>query len=247
MKSRFHRFHALRFVIPSAVSLVILLTACSPDPLAIPGPSPAVTRAEAMTIARAYTALTWTPEDRHVRHGTDADGILVHTPDRELSRYGYPGGWWEPGTRAIGMPYQWGGFDTPRSFIDAIGRGEKAGDIATAEKRRLIDHAVSRDSAGIDCSGFVSRCWRLRRPHSTRELPSICDPIHDWNQLKPGDILLKQGHVLLFKAWLPGREKLQVYEAGIHPAWRVNRNSVHVETLKQEDYAAWRYRRILDS
>lgn len=247
MKSQLRRFHSLRLMITSGVLPVLILSACAPDPLAIPGPSRAVTRAEAMAIAHAYTALQWMPEDRHVRHGPDRQGILVHTPDHSLSQHGYPGGWWKPDTTAIGMPYQWGGFDTPRSFLNAIARGEKAGDIATAEKRRLIDDAVSKDSAGIDCSGFVSRCWRLQRPYSTRELPSICDPLDDWDQLEPGDILLKQGHVLLFRSWLPGRKKLQVYEAGIHPAWRVNRNSLRVTELKREGYRAWRYRRMLDS
>ena len=48
-----------------------------------------------------------------------------------------------------------------------------------------FDAAVSRFAAGVDCSGFVSRCWRLDRPFSTRELPALC-------KKKPG-IPMRQG------------------------------------------------------
>ena len=51
------------------------------------------------------------------------------------------------------MPYKWGGFDTPASFARKIRRGYFAGDIATADKKRLLEAAVSRRATGVDCSG----------------------------------------------------------------------------------------------
>ena len=52
--------------------------------------------------------------ENHRMHGKDAKGVLVHTPDEGLIKHGHKNGWWKPGEVMTGMPYQWGGFDTPR-------------------------------------------------------------------------------------------------------------------------------------
>ena len=135
------------------------------------------TRHQIIATAWSYTQLEWLPEEHHVRHGPDRDGIHVSTPDRSLARRGDHRGWWQPGTPATGMPYKWGGFDTPQQFLAGIAAGDKAGDIATPAKRLADDAGTSRESRGIDCSGFVSRCWGLDRPYSTRELPEISHPL----------------------------------------------------------------------
>lgn len=225
--------------------LIICLSSCAPDPWHIPGPSSAVSRDQAIATAYLYSQVSWTPEERHVRHSADQQGILVHTPDLTLNERGFANGWWSPGEPAIGMPYQWGGFDTPRQFLTSIANGEAAGDISTAEKRRLGDEGTSREACGIDCSGFVSRCWRLSKPHSTKELPSICKPLKTWIQLQPGDILLNDKHVLLFKGW-DGTERVLAYEAGPFPVWRVNSASIPVSKLLREGYRPWRYQGIRD-
>ncbi len=202
---------------------------------------------EAIATAYTYSRLSWMPEERHVFHGKDEAGVRVHTPDATLAREGYSNGWWRPGKEARGMAYQWGGFDTPREYLAALERGEAAGDISTAEKRRLGDAGTSSRACGIDCSGFVSRCWRLHRAYSTKELPSICDRLSSWADLKPGDILLNDRHVLLFSEWAePERGSLYAYEAGPFPVWRVNAAQIPVGKLRREGYAPWRYRHIRD-
>lgn len=227
----------------------LLLSSCAtvpPDVPDIPGPASGVTRAEAIAIAHAYTQVTWLPSERHVLHGPDADGIRVLTPDTGLSRHGYTNGWWTPGREARGVVYQWGGFDTPRQFVASLAEGKAAGDISTAEKRHSGDAGTSRNACGIDCSGFVSRCWRLPRPYSTKQLPGICDKLPDWGSLKPGDILLNDRHVLLFSRWeTPGSVAL-IYEAGPYPVWRVNAAAIPTEHLIERGYEPWRYRRIRD-
>lgn len=77
---------------------------------------------------------------------------------------------------------KWGGFDTPRQFAERLkadaangGAPPRPGTMGTPEKQAAGDAAASRFAAGVDCSGFVSRCWRLSRPFSTRELPA---PFH---------------------------------------------------------------------
>jgi hypothetical protein len=235
-----------RFLLPTAA---LLLGHCAHDlgpELDIPGPAKSVRRDEAILIAYTYSRLDWTPEPRHIRHGKDPDGILVHTPDATLSSHGFANGWWQSGRPARGMAYQWGGFDTPRQFLASLARGEAAGDISTADKRRLDDAGTSRHACGIDCSGFVSRCWRLPRPHSTRELPAICERLTHWNELKPGDILLNDRHVLLFANWgIPGAA-VSVYEAGPFPVWRVNAARIPTDYLVERGYHPWRYRGIRD-
>jgi hypothetical protein len=231
----------------TAASAAAFLSHCAGGPdLSIPSPARSVTRTDAIATAYTYSRLEWLPEARHVKHGRDADGILVHTPDATLSSHGFSNGWWQTGKPARGMAYQWGGFDTPRQFLDSLQRGEYAGDISTAEKRRLGDDGTSRQACGIDCSGFVSRCWRLEKPHSTKELPSICDQLGSWQELKAGDILLNDRHVLLFAKWAADGESVQVYEAGPYPVWRVNAAGIRVDYLLERGYAPWRYRGIRD-
>jgi hypothetical protein len=233
------------FLLPAALFLSHCAHEESPD-LAIAGPAKTVRRSEAIAIAYTYSRLEWTPQAHHVRHGRDAAGILVHTPDATLSSHGFANGWWQSGKPARGMAYQWGGFDTPKEYLASLQRGEVAGDISTAEKRRLGDAGTSRQACGIDCSGLVSRCWRLPRPYSTKELPGLCDRLESWGDLKPGDILLNEKHVLLFaNRGIPG-SAVNVYEAGPFPVWRVNAAQIPTGYLRERGYQPWRYRGIRD-
>lgn len=205
-----------------------------------------VTRHEAVDTAYRYTRVAWMPEERHVRHGLDSVGLPVHTPDLASAWPGDRRGWWKPGVPAEGMPYQWGGFDTPESFVRKIRAGYKAGDIGGPEKRRLGDAGVSAESCGIDCSGLVSRCWKLPRPYSTRELPSICVPLAHWWELKPGDIVLNDRHVVLFSGWREDGTAIHGYEAGPMPVWKVSACGLPLEMLEREGYRPWRYPRMVD-
>jgi len=218
-------------------ALVALLASCA---------SQGVSRKQAIETAWTYTQVEWTPASTQALHGKDVDGIEVHTPDTSLQSAGYQGGWWRAGQIARGMPYQWGGFDTPQSFKASLARGEVAGDISTPAKRHLGDAAVSRRAAGIDCSGFVSRCWNLSQPYSTRQLPEICEPLPSWSSLKPGDILLNDRHVLLFAGWQTPGKVILAYEAGPFPVWRVDAAAIPYAKLQREKYSPWRYRHIRD-
>jgi hypothetical protein len=197
-------------------------------------------------MAYRYTQVEWMPEQRHVRHGADSQGVIVQTPDRTISATGDRRGWWQPGSLARGMPYQWGGFDTPESFLQKIALGKKAGDTGDAAKRKLGDRGVSAESCGIDCSGMVSRCWGLPQPYSTRQLPKICVALQSWDELRPGDILLNHQHVLLFSKWAVVGKEILAYQAGPFPVWRVSSCGLTVRQLLAEGYAPWRYRHMRD-
>lgn len=221
----------MRFFLPLAV-VGLVSVSCAPR----------ATPEKAIEVAYRYTQVEWMPEARHARHGKDAKGIQVHTPDTKLLYHGERGGWWVPGTAAKSVAYKWGGFDTPESFLKGLKEGKKAGDVATKWKKENGDEVVSDESVGIDCSGFVSRCWLLAKPYSTRDLPSICQPLDSWDDLRKGDILLKEGHVILFEKWNADRTEIVGYEAGPKPYWRVNSCGILKSRLLREGYHPWRYR-----
>jgi len=217
--------------------LFVLLASCAPS---------LTSRERAVATAWRYSTLEWTPTESQRFHGHDRKGIQIHTPDDKLSEKGFANGWWTPGRTAKGMPYKWGGFDTPESFQKALAKGRYAGDIGSDEKQRLGDDAVSQEACGIDCSGLISRCWNLPRPYSTKELPSICRKLSSWDELRPGDILLNHRHVLLFKGWKVQGTEIYAYEAGPFPVWRVNAAAMQRAKLEKNGYRPWSYFGMID-
>lgn len=211
-------------------------------------PPSKVKRAEVIAMADRYCAHTWTATEKNAFHGVDASGIRVDTPNAGYKPQEGRAGWWEAGKQNVGIPYMWGGFDTPETFDAGLKEGKYAGDIYTAEKRRLLDDAVSKHAVGIDCSGFVSRCWNLPKSYSTRELGALCDIIFDLSQLKPGDILNTfNSHVVLFAGWAnDDRTEILFYEAGSNPEWKVQLKKTSMGFLRGKGYNAYRYRGILD-
>lgn len=207
--------------------------------LVLPSCTHKVRPEDSIRIAKSYAELEWLPEARHIRHGKDSNGILVQTPDTTLRTTEVGKGYWAPGEPAIGMPYKWGGFDTPKSFLKGLAAGKKAGDIATAEKIAFNDDVISHESVGVDCSGFLSRCWKLSKHVSTPDLPDLCDRI-EWHEVRMGDMLLRKGHVLLVHFKIG--DTFVVYESASIPSWKVRRRVVTLEELKHSTYLPWRYR-----
>lgn len=209
-----------------------------------------ITRAEVIKRAREYTTLRWQGDVRLARHGVDSDGQRIDTPDALSSRENRAGFWWKRGVN-VGMPYKWGGFDTPQQFLERIASDAEvyAGDYASAEKVQRGDDAVSRHAAGVDCSGLVSRCWGLERPYSTRQLPSICEPLKRLSELKAGDILLRPGeHVQIFVRWEnEQRTHYRAIEAAGIPEWRCFEIVYPRRAFTTyRGFTPWRYKGIRD-
>lgn len=228
----------------AAVSLFALAVGSHADDAKPPG---AVTRSEVMATAEVYRTLKWVPAEANVFHGRDTARIQVDTPNAGYKPSGGFAGWWKPGLLNTGMPYKWGGFDTPEIFLAGISEGRAAGDVCTPEKRRLLDAAVSKDAVGIDCSGFVSRCWNLSRAYSTRTLTTLCEQVK-FSELKPGDILnVPNSHVFLFKEWSRAdRSRMLVYTTGTPPIWAVQIGPLRTKQMAPLGYTAWRYRGMRD-
>lgn len=207
-------------------------------------PAASVSRTEVLAIAEAYRVHQWRPQAHNVRHGNDSRGIRIDTPDSQFKpKNGIRPGWWIVGEWNQGVPYQWGGFDSLEQFDAKVSAGLAAGDVYTLAKRAALNDAVSPEACGIDCSGFISRCWRLPRAYSTRELPTLCQPLQDISFLQPGDILNKTNeHVLLFAGWADAaKSRYFAYETGSPPTWKVVCNTIPVAYTSGLGYQPFRY------
>ena len=205
-----------------------------------------LTRSEALRIAQAYCNYQWEASEKNMLQGRDADGIEVHTPNNPDPKAAPDPTLWTAGVTNTGMPYKWGGFDTLESFQIGIKKGKAAGDKYNQEKRRLGGAAVSSHAVGIDCSGFISRCWKLSQKQSTSSLPAICKTLPSPTDLKAGDIMNTQGgHVILFAKWLDDAKTSAVfYESS--PFCKVMSNTYSVATLLERGYQPLRYKLIQD-
>jgi cell wall-associated NlpC family hydrolase len=144
-------------------------------------PQALVNRATALHIGETYAMHQYTCTSSNLAPAvvTAPDGDLVQTPP-----------WLLTGVNSR-VPYMWGGFSTLRQFDSCLKAGNYAGDINTA--------GVSRYAVGVDCSGFVSRCWQLTSHYSTSMMPGISTQYSNWDSLRPGDAILYAGsHVRLF-------------------------------------------------
>lgn len=204
-----------------------------------------VTPDEAIAIAQSFVNHPWRPFATNIKHGNDKAGILVNTPDAGFSGQPERPGWWLPGEVNTGIPYKWGGYDDLASFDSAIASGLAGGDVSSPAKRRADNAAVSAYAAGVDCSGFVSRCLKLPRAHDTTQLPGICDELPTANDLRPGDLLnMPRRHVLLCAGWVTSdRRWIYFYETGGSPNhWKPGLKQAPIEALLALGYRPLRYR-----
>ena len=107
---------------------------------------------------------------------------------------------------------------------------------------------MSNHAVGVDCSGLVSRCWRLSAPFSTYDIAKICDRLPDFDALQPGDVVNKEHeHVSIFVCWEDSKHEIMtVYDAGCPPNLRVAKHGTYTSYLKSKGYQPWRYRGIVD-
>jgi cell wall-associated NlpC family hydrolase len=175
----------------------------SGDPVSI---NASVTRNEALAIGDTYVKHVWTAAANNLTDGRikDPAGADIETPS------------WLVIGQNTKIPYKWGGFWTLDGFDQGLLDGKYAGDIATS--------AVSSYCVGVDCSGFVSRCWKLSSHYSTRMMDDNITIAYDsWAKIKPGDAVHKVGHVRMFVEFNTDGSLLTVESAGRD--WRVSYHS----------------------
>ncbi len=146
-----------------------------------------ISRKKTLEIADTYVQHEWTCSEENLTDGeiTAPDGDIILTAD-----------WIQIGTNQR-VPYKWGGFDLLSVFDNGLENGDYAGDTYTD------GNVGSNYARGVDCSGYVSRCWQLPYQVSTRQMDdpahgAIVQQYNSWNDLKPGDAIHRHGHVILF-------------------------------------------------
>ncbi len=162
---------------------------------------PPITRSKVLENARAYLTINWVMQPGNYSHPTTEN---VCDPVRGKL-------WLRPrhftpdliGTTIGPMPYRWGGGDTPESFRLSIEWGALAGDLCTCRDAAL-NYCLFPQSAGVDCSGFISRAWGIEK-RGTSGLMDVADEVKSIADLKAGDAFnWPQRHVRLFIGMAPG-------------------------------------------
>lgn len=180
----------LRFLTPCI--LLLLPTVANWAQTGVIARLPLTTRADILARAKLFATHSWTCNEPN-RHASCSRNYLSN---------------WKAGQRVTGIPYCWGGADSPEAFDQKIGKGLAAG----AHER----NGVLSCAAGVDCSGFVCFCWGLpHHPYGTSNLRMIAGkPKYNWfTDMKPGDALCKAGsHVVLFAGYNPDGT-INIYEA----------------------------------
>lgn len=219
----------------------------SAEPVLVPGDPDApsqVTPTEALALAESFAKHSWRPFARNILHGADATGVVVNTPDAGFTDHLSRAGWWLPGEMNQGVPYKWGGFDDVSSFDQRVAEGLAAGDVSSPAKRRADNAGVSLKAAGLDCSGFVSRCLKLPQVYDTTQLPGICTLLENPQDLRPGDLLnVPRGHVVLCAGWARSdRSWIYYYETGGPPDyWKPGLKEAPLAAMLELGYKPLRY------
>ena len=218
-------------------------------------PGPPVTREQVMQTAEAYASHPWQATPANAFHGTDTNGVRINTPD---AAWWGPGGWFADGTTNIGVPYCWDGDSTLAEFDAGIRTGRPAGDQFKKLYRRSQSHPGPASSAlpvGVDCSGFVSRCWQLDKRRSTYDMARVCRRLRSFDDLLPGDAVNKRyDHIILFAGWVDAQhEQMRVFEAGDAQKNNLPENYVRVhedvydrDWLTEKGFVPLRYEGIQD-
>ncbi|MFC1654736.1 hypothetical protein ACFL2F_02925 [Myxococcota bacterium] len=93
----------------------------------------------------------------------------------------------------LGVPYDWGGYVSLHQFGVDIRAGQGAGTPPYG--------AVAACTTGVDCSGYVSKCWDTAH-YTTSSIGNICTTINV-SSLQPGDALNDPGnHIELYAGTL---------------------------------------------
>jgi len=203
-----------------------------------------IERDRIIDIAIGFLNHEWYPTEDNIFHGKYM-GWTVDTPDRDTYT-DQPDEWgWKSNQLNTGVPYQWGGFSSISGYnlsnpIDFdqqyTGTGlyndeiHYGGDIYT-DKNFLCNLAC-----GLDCSGFVSRCWNLPVKHGTYTLPETSSQIR-FSELERGDVLnIPRYHVILFVEFIDA-EKTQIRtieEGGFYPS--VNEQIYNIRSVSNDGF-----------
>jgi len=137
-----------------------------------------IDRVEVIDRAQAYCYHPWTCTSANLRASCVADYDSLYTVGDHL-----------------GVPYDWGGYVSLHQFGVDIRNGLGAGTPPYG--------AVAACTTGVDCSGYVSKCWDIA--HNTTSSMGNVSTVINRTDLLPGDALNDPGnHIELYAGTLAG-------------------------------------------
>ncbi|MCP4711255.1 MAG: hypothetical protein GY869_21760 [Planctomycetes bacterium] len=229
-----------RFLLGGGVLLVLLLVVWGcwiveygGGPV-LTGEAARLKRVEILEIAESFAGHEWQASEANILHGKDPRGVWVDTPDVSFNK----DGWQADGQVNVGVPYEWGGFSSLEEFDVGIAAGKFGGNIPKGRSAGASGFCV-----GLDCSGYVSRCWGLRGKQSTRSIGRLCNELDSFDELLPGDIANRyDGHVVIFTEFVDEEHtQMRVYEAAVP---KVKESVYEVAMMKERGYVPMRYKKL---
>ncbi len=197
-----------------------------------------VTRAEALSTANSYIVCEWTGSSSNSTDGLEIiNGDSVRTPS---SNNGY---WWTIGSNEK-LTYKWGGFTSLSTFESGISSGKKAGDNYLGNRREGTVSWGDTYVIGVDCSGYVCRCWDTSIKYGTITISNVSFELGSFDDLEPADALnYASRHIRLFVDRNPDGTLLIAESAG--SGWACRYHSFLIGDLS--DYVPIRYDNISGS
>lgn len=129
------------------------------------------------------------------------------------------------------LPYCYGGDDEIYEFLEKMTRGLGAGDRNTSDYSPYHSGLVG----SVDCSGYVSQCYRSGR-YTTRRFHEVTTVV-GWDNLAPGDATnVAASHIRLCEKYPTETGLIQVYESTA-AGWQVRRRLL----ARDNEYVAVRY------
>ncbi|WP_370814000.1 hypothetical protein [Butyricicoccus pullicaecorum] len=180
-----------------------------------------ITRSKIMSNAKSFhTSFTWTCSSKNIA---------------DMKNYKKPRYIDGSGEYSC-MPYCWGGSSSISQFEKGLADGGRAGNIYTKTSGHVSN------TYGLDCSGYVTKCWGLSGHKGTGELGDYATEITISN-LQKGDILNWAGHhVVLFES-KKNSSTLNLYECTTSNSYdRVSHTTRTLSNL--EDYVPLRYNNV---
>ncbi|MFT3770571.1 MAG: MYXO-CTERM sorting domain-containing protein [Minicystis sp.] len=154
--------------------------------LTLSGSASAIPRSEVMARAKSFAYHPWSAATPNLTASCAAAYTSVYVPGDY-----------------VGLPYDWGGYMSLFEFDQGLSQGLGAGSYP--------EDGVLSCTVGLDCSGFVSKCWDTGH-YTTSSIPQISSAI-DAASLLPGDAFNDAGyHVALYSHTLGNGEPV-FYEA----------------------------------
>jgi archaellin len=198
-----------------------------------------ITNTQVIDNANSYINHNWNANSNNIWNNLNCGGKTVNTPN------------WVSVGNHTSLPYCWGGNSTLNAFDNYLLQGKSAGDDNTN-----VGFGVEPNcSIGVDCSGYISRCYGLSSHYSTNMLNSnnLFGHYNSFNDLKVGDFVNKPGNHARLVTQINNDGTITFLESGSGTGnvggdglWKVFQWTYSISTLINDGYNPQYYTNMSD-